>query len=227
MAPFDRRNQKREQDEDGPSIMGVLLFGLIGATATTIAAGRLRTTVDWFYNQLKSRAFSSWVSGTSSSNRGRNSWSRYNQRMQEEYEEEMERLERIRRMQNVFNRERSKYKKTYEAWRETGPSAYQHFQRDDWYWKTDTSYKDRHTNRGSTSRVRGNFLLSHHYSVLGLDRSRAAPYSEAEIKTAFRAKAMEYHPDQNQGNKEAAEAKFKEVMVSYEAIKQERNIGKP
>lgn len=42
------------------------------------------------------------------------------------------------------------------------------------------------------------------------------------LQTAFRAKAKEFHPDQNQDNKEAAEAKFKEVMVSYEAIKQER-----
>lgn len=73
-------------------------------------------------------------------------------------------------MQNVFNRQRSKYKKPYEAWRENGPGAYQHFQRDDWYWKTDTSYKDRRTNPGSTPGGHGKFLLSHHYSVLGLDR---------------------------------------------------------
>lgn len=227
MAPFDRRPQEREQDDDGPSIMGVLFFGLIGATATTIAAGRLRTTVDWFCNQIKSRANSSWTSGTSSSSRGSSAWNRYNRRMQEEYEDEMERLERIRRMQSVFNRERSKYKKTYEAWRESGPGAYQHFQRDDWYWKTDTSYKDRRTNFRSAPRASGNYILSHHYSVLGLDRSRGKPYSDAEIKTAFRAKAMEYHPDQNQSNKEAAEAKFKEVMISYEAIKLERKNGNP
>ncbi|KAF3772556.1 Chaperone protein [Nymphaea thermarum] len=41
-------------------------------------------------------------------------------------------------------------------------------------------------------------------------------------KTAFREKAKEYHPDQNQNNKEAAEEKFKEVLTSYEAIKLER-----
>lgn len=227
MAPFDRTTQQRKQDDDEPSILGVLLFGLIGATATTLAAGRLRTTVGWFYNQLKSRSFSSWTSGTSSSNCGSNSWSRYNKRMQEEYEEEMERLERIRRMQNVFNRQRSKYKKPYEAWGENGPGAYQHFQRNDWYWKTDTSYKDRRTNPGSTPRGHESFSLSPHYSVLGLDRSRVTPYSDAEIKAAFRTKAMECHPDQNQGNKEAAEAQFKEVMISYEAIKQERKNGKP
>ncbi|KAG0467830.1 hypothetical protein HPP92_017158 [Vanilla planifolia] len=42
------------------------------------------------------------------------------------------------------------------------------------------------------------------------------PYSEDEIKIAFRTKAMECHPDQNQHNKEVAEAKFKEVLKSYE-----------
>ncbi|RXH72915.1 hypothetical protein DVH24_012599 [Malus domestica] len=41
-------------------------------------------------------------------------------------------------------------------------------------------------------------------------------------QTAFRTKAKQFHPDQNQNNKEAAEAKFKEVMTSYEAIKKER-----
>ncbi|ONK57238.1 uncharacterized protein A4U43_C10F18020 [Asparagus officinalis] len=55
----------------------------------------------------------------------------------------------------------------------------------------------------------------------------AASVTHDEEHKAFRAKAMEYHPDQNQGNKEAAEAKFKEVMVSYEAIKLERKNGRP
>lgn len=64
--------------------------------------------------------------------------------------------------------------------------------------------------------------MSHHYKVLGLDWSRPVPFSDSEIKSAFRAKALEYHPDQNQDNKEAAEAKFKEIMASYEAIKEER-----
>ncbi|KAF3509742.1 hypothetical protein F2Q69_00002562 [Brassica cretica] len=42
------------------------------------------------------------------------------------------------------------------------------------------------------------------------------------IQKAFREKAMEFHPDQNQVNKDVAEAKFKEVLLSYEAIKEER-----
>jgi hypothetical protein len=74
-------------------------------------------------------------------------------------------------MQNVFNRERNKFKRGYESWREHGPNTYhQHFQREDWYWKTDNSYRDRRTNYRETPRDSGNYALSHHYSVLGLDR---------------------------------------------------------
>ncbi|KAK2660075.1 hypothetical protein Ddye_006608 [Dipteronia dyeriana] len=213
------------QDKDDVKLWSIFLFGLIGATATTFAVGQLRRTVHWFYSQL-TRSQSSWKGATGSSFRTsfqEEAWRRYNRRMQEEYEEEMERVERIRRMQSVFNRERNKYKKSYENWRENGPGAYhQHSQRDDWYWKVDTSYREQRTNYRQPPRASESYLLSHHYSVLGLDRSRKTPYTEAEIKTAFRTKAKEFHPDQNQENKVAAEEKFKEVMVSYEAIKNER-----
>ncbi|KAJ6843920.1 uncharacterized protein M6B38_295070 [Iris pallida] len=220
----------QDREREGSSPWAIVLFGLVGATATTVAVTRLRTTVDWFYNQLRrSQPFSSWTSTSGSSSRRsfrEEARSRYNRRMQEEYEDEMERVERIRRMQSVFNRERSKHKKTYESWREQGPTAYQNFQREDWYWKSDRSYTDQRTNFRPPPRDGGNYAMSHHYSILGLDRCRAKPYSETEIKTAFRAKAMEYHPDQNQNNKEFAEAKFKEVMTSYDAIKLERKNGK-
>lgn len=76
-------------------------------------------------------------------------------------------------MQSVFNRERNKYRRGYESWRQSDNGAYhQHFQRDDWYWKADTSFRDRRTNynyRQPPSDA-GSFSLSHHYSVLGLDR---------------------------------------------------------
>ncbi|XP_031480282.1 uncharacterized protein LOC116250638 [Nymphaea colorata] len=209
-------------------LWGILIFGVIGATATTYAVTQLRRTIGWFYTQL-SRP-SSNTSWSSSSNSGRTSftdevWKRYNRRMQEKYQEEIERVERIRRMQSIFNQERIKYQKSYEKWRENGPGAYQHFQQDDWYWKTETSYKDQRTNSGAARTGSGIQPMSHHYAVLGLDRFRATPYTDAEIKTAFREKAKEYHPDQNQGDKEAAETKFKQVMVSYEAIKSERRVA--
>ncbi|KAK6939764.1 DnaJ domain [Dillenia turbinata] len=213
-------NQFKDSDSD-PKLWGLFLFGLIGASATTLAVGQLRRTVDWVYTQLSRTKSAGGRSFRSSFQE--EAWKRYNRRMQEEYEEEMERVERIRRMQSVFNRERNKYKRSYESWRENGPGAYhQHFQRDDWYWQGDTSFRDRRANSGQAPRAGTTYPLSHHYSVLGLDSSRSKPYTEAEIKSAFRAKAMEYHPDQNQDNKEAAEEKFKEVMMSYEAIKLER-----
>ncbi|XP_039688462.1 uncharacterized protein [Medicago truncatula] len=134
--------------------------------------------------------------------------------------------ERIRQMQSVFNREREKtFRRKYENWKENGSGTNpQHFQRDDWYSKAEQTFRDQWKNYQDTPRENGsiNYSLTHHYTVLGLDRSRTTPYTDAEIKTAFRTKAMQYHPDQNQENKEAAEAKFKEVMDSYEAIQQER-----
>ncbi|KAK9270095.1 hypothetical protein L1049_025669 [Liquidambar formosana] len=223
--PWPPPNRPYQEKEEGMRLWGIFLFGLIGATATTFAVGQLRRSVDWFYTQF-TRSQSAGKGSTGRSFRSsfqEEAWKKYNRRIQEEYEEEMERVERIRRMQSVFNRERNKYKRSYESWRENGQGGYhQHFQREDWYWKTDTSYKDRRTNFRETPRAGAVYLLSHHYAVLGLDRCRTKPYTEAEIKTAFRAKAKEFHPDQNQDNKEAAEVKFKEVMMSYEAIKSER-----
>jgi molecular chaperone DnaJ len=58
------------------------------------------------------------------------------------------------------------------------------------------------------------------YTVLGLDRNA----SEKEIKSAYRKLAKKYHPDLNQGNRQAEE-KFKEVTEAYEILsdKEKRN----
>lgn len=53
-----------------------------------------------------------------------------------------------------------------------------------------------------------------YYEVLGLDRGAG----EAEIKSAYRKKAMQYHPDRNPGDK-SAEDKFKEATEAYEVLK--------
>lgn len=216
--------QHKEKEKDA-KVWKFILFGSVAATATTMAVTHLRGTVDWVYYQL-TRSLSSLKGST-----GRSSWSsfreeaqkRHNRRIQELHEEEMERVERVRRMQSVFNRARNKSNRSYESWSEGGPGAYhQHFQRNDWYWKTDTSSRNQDSDFKEVPRASPNCVLSHHYSILGLDRVRTKPYTDDEIKSAFRAKAKEFHPDQNQGNKEVAEAKFKEIMVSYQTIKAER-----
>lgn len=51
------------------------------------------------------------------------------------------------------------------------------------------------------------------YEVLGLQKGA----SDEEIKKAFRKLAIKYHPDKNQGNKEAEE-KFKEINEAYQVL---------
>ncbi len=51
------------------------------------------------------------------------------------------------------------------------------------------------------------------YEVLGVDRNA----SEKDIKKAYRKKARKYHPDRNQGDKEA-EKQFKEINEAYNVL---------
>jgi len=52
-----------------------------------------------------------------------------------------------------------------------------------------------------------------YYEVLGVDKNATA----AEIKKAYRKKAIQFHPDKNPDNKEAEE-KFKEAAEAYEVL---------
>lgn len=53
-----------------------------------------------------------------------------------------------------------------------------------------------------------------YYEVLGVNRSA----SEEQLKKAYRALALKYHPDRNPGDKEA-EARFKEAAEAYEVLR--------
>ncbi len=52
-----------------------------------------------------------------------------------------------------------------------------------------------------------------YYKILGLTKKA----SQEEIKKAYRKLAQKYHPDKNQGNKEA-ENKFKDISEAYEVL---------
>eukprot|EP00798_Chlamydomonas_sp_ICE-L_P030395 gene30395-35402_t len=53
-----------------------------------------------------------------------------------------------------------------------------------------------------------------YYKVLGISEDA----DEATIKKAYRRQALKWHPDRNPDDKEAAEAKFKEVATAYETL---------
>ncbi|KAF3323935.1 Chaperone protein DnaJ [Carex littledalei] len=218
-------HQPWEGRDRGSIPPGFIFLGIFGAVAATAATGQWRKPVDWFYTQLwKSGYYSRFGSGVPGSGWNERARAQYRRRVREMEEDERERVERIRRMQQVFSRERNKHKRGPEQWTEHGTSAgwHQQFQRDDWYYKAQSQNANQGTNYQSASKQNANHAKSHHYAILGLDRYRTDPYSDAEIKSAFRKKALEFHPDHNQNNSGMAEAKFKEVVASYEAIQLER-----
>src|SRR5438045_9635594 len=55
------------------------------------------------------------------------------------------------------------------------------------------------------------------YNTLGVSRNA----SDADIKTAYRKLAMTYHPDRNNGSKEAEE-RFKEITEAYDVLRDEQ-----
>jgi len=56
--------------------------------------------------------------------------------------------------------------------------------------------------------------MSDYYQLLSVSRNA----DTEEIKKAYRQLALKYHPDRNQGSKEAEE-RFKEVTEAYEVLR--------
>lgn len=55
--------------------------------------------------------------------------------------------------------------------------------------------------------------MSNFYDLLGISKTATAD----EIKSAYRKKAMEHHPDRN-GNSKESEEMFKQVKQAYETL---------
>ncbi len=56
-----------------------------------------------------------------------------------------------------------------------------------------------------------------YYEILGVSRSETS----ASLKSAYRALAMKFHPDKNQGD-DTAEEKFKEISEAYDILKDDQ-----
>lgn len=56
-----------------------------------------------------------------------------------------------------------------------------------------------------------------YYTTLGIERATAPD----DVKKAYRKLAMQFHPDRNQGNKQA-EQKFKEISEAYDVLKDDQ-----
>ncbi|EOD04521.1 hypothetical protein EMIHUDRAFT_72089, partial [Emiliania huxleyi CCMP1516] len=56
--------------------------------------------------------------------------------------------------------------------------------------------------------------MSDHYDTLGVPRGATT----SEIKRAYRALALRWHPDKNPGDREAAEAKFVAISAAAEVL---------
>ncbi len=64
-------------------------------------------------------------------------------------------------------------------------------------------------------------MISDPFKVLGV----TADCSDADLKKAYRDKSKKWHPDQNPGNAEYAEKRFKEVQEAYRQIQDARQRG--
>ncbi|CAM6104131.1 unnamed protein product [Calypogeia fissa] len=152
--------------------------------------------------------------------------------------EHIRQMEMLRRRQEAFDRERMRYKRNYDSWQERHGDKWDwRWQGTRWEWQGEServwqeesaddwrraSQRERQRGSRTGAETMRETSIQQHYIVLGLDPTRARPYTEAEIKAAFRAKALELHPDTNKTNKAEAEKKFLRVMEAYNALKKSK-----
>eukprot|EP00271_Cylindrocystis_brebissonii_P005167 TRINITY_DN17114_c0_g1_i1.p1 TRINITY_DN17114_c0_g1~~TRINITY_DN17114_c0_g1_i1.p1 ORF type:complete len:289 (+),score=61.05 TRINITY_DN17114_c0_g1_i1:147-1013(+) len=143
-------------------------------------------------------------------------------------EEDMRREARYQYMKSEEEKARDRFRRAYARWqRETSQHQQQEQQHQYWDgrsfghgWSEEEERRSRwqqQANRGA-GRERSAPSAAQHWQLLGLDRNPEKPFSSAEIKAAFRKKAMEHHPDVNQGDPKQAEQKFRQVLDAYHAL---------
>eukprot|EP00897_Mesotaenium_endlicherianum_P003995 jgi/Mesen1/3623/ME000020S03155 len=150
----------------------------------------------------------------------------WEQKMREEAERDWQRNRQWHRIHVQEQWERDQLNKSYARWRQQWQQQYDK----EWSWdgKPRQAYerasnfdKDPGPGSGSSSASRPGRSqrgAAEHWQALGLDRLRPEPFTSEEIKAAYRAKAMEHHPDKNPDNPEAAASKFRRVQRAYQAL---------
>lgn len=157
------------------------------------------------------------------------------QRRSRAHLDEQQRVERIRRMKEAFAREKVSQANSYNPWSERRGDKWDwKFEGNRWEWKGDEqrekAQQEQDWQRNQEKKNMNSYellkraRLAYHFTVLGLDATRPQPYSDADIKAAFRSKAFEYHPDQNPGNVQTAEVKFRQLLESYHLLKSQLKL---
>ena len=143
--------------------------------------------------------------------------------------------ERIRRVKEAFAREKVSQANSYNVWHERRGDKWDwKWEGDRWEWngeeQRERAQKEQDWQRNEEKKHMNSYellkraRLAYHFTVLGLDATRPQPYSDADIKAAFRLKAFEYHPDQNPGNVQTAEVKFRQLLESYHLLKSQLKV---
>eukprot|EP00898_Chlorokybus_atmophyticus_P007532 jgi/Chlat1/7780/Chrsp66S07238 len=135
-----------------------------------------------------------------------------------------ERARRVAEQQARVQEERARKERILKMWmREESDKARWHAgytQFEPFGWQKQQAHT--HRERVSTDspfppkdRTLGNL---EHYKALGLDHARADLLSQDDIKSAFRARVKECHPDLHPEKKDEAAAKFRKVVKAYQAL---------